>query len=187
MVNRCFVYDSASARISPALRRMTVSIWRNLAILVLRIAVVVVLAASGWFIYRQLPATPSQVTSDNFKTSVQIILRSGADVFPTSVDVPIDLYPVDMVAVRDEFFTDPRPGKRFDDFLKDRMKGRSRVSTHLDSHGQGTVELTPGSWWLHAKMSGDEEVEWRLPLKITGEKQVIELTQQNAYTRSKSF
>jgi hypothetical protein len=47
--------------------------------------------------------------------------------------------------------------------------------------------LTPGNWWLHAKLSGLEEVEWRLPLTITGEKQTVELTPQNAYTRSRSF
>jgi hypothetical protein len=91
------------------------------------------------------------------------------------------------VAVQHEFFAEPRAGKRFDDFFKERMKGRSKVETELDKQGHGSVLLTPGSWWLRAKLSGDEEIEWRLPLKISGNKQVIELTPQNAYTRSKTF
>jgi hypothetical protein len=49
------------------------------------------------------------------------------------------------------------------------------------------VTLAPGSWWLHATLSGDEQLEWRLPVTVGGTKQVIELTPQNAYTRSKTF
>jgi hypothetical protein len=36
-------------------------------------------------------------------------------------------------------------------------------------------------------LDGEEQLEWRLPVKVTGDKQIIELTTQNAYTRSKSF
>ena len=77
--------------------------------------------------------------------------------------------------------------RKFDDFLKERMKGRSPVNTRLDKQGHGSVVLAPGSWWLHAKISGDEEIEWRLPVTVIGPKQVIELTPQNAYTRSRTF
>jgi hypothetical protein len=94
---------------------------------------------------------------------------------------------VDIIAVRHEFFTEPRPGKPFDAFLKERMKGRTPINAHLDKEGQGSVTLAPGSWWLHATLSGDEQLEWRLPVTVTGTKQVIELTPQNAYTRSKTF
>jgi len=89
--------------------------------------------------------------------------------------------------VKHEYFTEPRPGKRLEDFVKERMKGRSPINTHLDKQGQGSVTLAPGSWWLHATLSGDEQLEWRLPVTVTGAKQVIELTPQNAYTRSKTF
>ena len=91
------------------------------------------------------------------------------------------------VAVRHEFFTEPRAGKRFEDFLKERMKGRSPINARLDKQGQGSVTLAPGSWWLHATLSGDEQLEWRLPVTVSGTRQVIELTPQNAYTRSKTF
>jgi hypothetical protein len=103
------------------------------------------------------------------------------------LNVTVNLFPVDIVAVRHEFFSEPRAGKRLEDFLKERMKGRAPVTTQLDKQGQGSVVLTSGSWWLHAKLTGDEELEWRLPLTVTGPKQVIELTSQNAYTRSRTF
>ena len=162
------------------------SVSRSLAIVFLRVALVAVLVGLGLLIYRQLPDYAGRV-ADSSTTDVQILLRSVPDVGATGLDVPIDIYPIDIVAVRHEFFTEPRAGKRFEDFLKERMKGRSPVNSKLDRQGRGTVSLTPGNWWLHAKLSGDEEVEWRLPLIITGDKQTIELTPQNAYTRSKSF
>jgi hypothetical protein len=161
-------------------------IYRNLSILILRLGLVLLLVGTGWLIYQQLPVTDSETASNASQTSLQIVLRNRADIGET-LDVAVDLYLVDIVAVRTEFFTEPRPGKRFEDFLKDRMKGRPRINTHLDNQGQGIVMLTPGNWWLHAKLSGLEEVEWRLPLTITGEKQTVELTPQNVYTRSKSF
>lgn len=162
-------------------------IYRNISILVLRVGLVVLLVGTGWFFYKQLPVIDPESAVDASQSSLQIVLRNGADSGAATLNVAVDLYPVDIVAVRHEFFTEPRPGKRFEDFLKDRMKGRSRINTHLDSQGQGTVTLSPGNWWLHAKLSGVEEVEWRLPLTITGQKQTIELTPQNAYTRSRSF
>jgi hypothetical protein len=145
------------------------------------------LGAAGWLIYRQLPASVSGDRYGRGTTTLQIVLRQPGDNGGSGLDVPINLYPVDIVAVRHEFFTEPRAGKRFEDFLKERMKGRSPISARLDKHGQGAVALSPGSWWLHATLGGDEQLEWRLPVKVTGDKQVVELTSQNAYTRSKSF
>jgi len=159
---------------------------RSVAINLLRLGLLVFIFGGGWLIYRTLPQTES-VTLDQGSTNVQIILHQPAESsFPT-LQASIELYPVDVVAVQHEFFAEPRAGKRFDDFFKERMKGRSKVDTELDKQGRGSVLLTPGSWWLRAKLSGDEEIEWRLPLKISGTKQVIELTPQNAYTRSKTF
>jgi hypothetical protein len=144
------------------------------------------LAAAGWLIYRQLPASASG-ERDRGATVLQIVLRQPVDGAGSGLDVPISLYPVDIVAVRHEFFTEPRAGKRFEDFLKERMKGRSPISARLDKQGHGAVALSPGSWWLHATLGGDEQLEWRLPVKVTGDRQIVELTSQNAYTRSKRF
>lgn len=163
---------------------------RGAVIVALQVALIVALVGTGWLIYRQLPASASSAPDGRpgrATTTVQIVLRQPPDSAGFALDVPISLYPVDIVAVRHEFFTEPRAGKRFEDFLKERMKGRAPISSRLDKQGQGVVALPPGSWWLHATLPGEEQLEWRLPVKVTGTKQIVELTSQNAYTRSKSF
>jgi hypothetical protein len=160
--------------------------FRYLLIIALRVALVLGLFGAGWLVYRQLPVTSPEFEEDRTTTSLQIVLRQP-DNGGLALDVSVSLYPVDVVAVRHEFFTEPRAGKRFEDFLKERMKGRSPVSTRLDKQGQGAVVLAPGSWWLHAMLAGDEQLEWRLPVTVGRAKQIVELTPQNAYTRSKSF
>jgi len=161
-------------------------LFRGLLILALQVALIVVLIGAGWLIYRTLPDNGTEASSQG-TTTLQIFLRQTPDSVGPATDVTVSLYPVDIIAVRHEFFTEPRPGKPFDAFLKERMKGRTPINAHLDKEGQGSVTLAPGSWWLHATLSGDEQIEWRLPVTVTGTKQVIELTPQNAYTRSKTF
>jgi hypothetical protein len=148
---------------------------------------ILILVMAGWLIYKRLPQGADSLDAQNATTNVQIVLRQSPDDLASDLDVPVDLYPVDVVAVQHEYFTEPRAGTRFEDFLKERMKGRTRVTARLDKLGHGTVVLTPGNWWLHAKLSGDEELEWRLSVSVTGAKQIVELTPQNAYTRSKTF
>ena len=160
---------------------------RSLLILALQVALIVMLVGAGWFIYRQLPDDATEARLNQGTTTVQIIIRQPPESAGPALDVAVSLYPVDIIAVRHEFFTEPPKGKRFEDFLKERMKGRSPVNARLDKQGRGSVSLPPGSWWLHATLSGDEQLEWRLPVTVTGTKQVIELTPQNAYTRSKTF
>ena len=161
--------------------------FRSLVILALQAGLLIVLFGAGWAIYRQLPSSAADFRSDQKTTTLQIIIRQPPESVGPALDVAVSLYPVDIVAVRHEFFTEPRAGKRFEDFLKERMKGRSPINAQLDKQGQGSVTLAPGSWWLHATLSGDEQLEWRLPVTVTGAKQVVELTPQNAYTRSKTF
>lgn len=160
---------------------------RRVLIVVLRVALVAAVLSAGWLLYRQLPANSPGASSRGLTaTNLQIVMRQPDNAGP-ALDVAINLFPVDVIAVRHEFFTEPRAGKRYEDFLKERMKGRSPVSMRLDKQGRGTVVLPPGNWWLHAKLEGDEQIEWRLPLTVTGTRQTIELTPQNAYTRSKTF
>jgi len=161
--------------------------FRGLLILALQVALIVLLVGAGWLIYRGLPDNGAEARSSQGTTTVQIFIRQTPDNGGPALDVTVSLYPVDIIAVKHEFFTEPRPGKRLEDFVKERMKGRKPINTHLDKQGQGSVTLAPGSWWLHATLAGDEQLEWRLPVTITGSKQVIELTPQNAYTRSKTF
>jgi hypothetical protein len=161
--------------------------FRGLLIRVLQVSLILVLAGAGWLIYRQLPAGSADARSNNRTTKLEIFIRQPPETVGPALDAAVSLYQVDIVAVKHEFFTEQRPGKRFEDFLKERMKGRSMINAHLDKQGQGAVMLAPGSWLLHVTLSGDEQLEWRLPVTVAGAKQVIELTPQNAYTRSKTF
>ena len=160
---------------------------RGLLILALQVALIVVLVGAGWYVYRRLPQGTDEARTSQAPTTLQIFIRQTPESVGPALDVEVSLYPVDIVAVKHEFFTEPRPGKIFEDFLKERIKGRKPINAHLDKQGQGAVTLPPGSWLLHATLSGDEQLEWRLPVTVTGTKQVIELTPQNAYTRSKTF
>jgi hypothetical protein len=160
---------------------------RGVTIVVLQVVVIFLLVGAGWLIYRRIPSSGAQADLNQQTTDLQIVIQQTPESVGPSLDVSVSLYPVDIVAVRHEFFTEPPKGKRFEDFLKERMKGRSPVNAQLDKQGRGSVSVTPGSWWLHATLSGDEQLEWRLPVTVTGTKQVIELTPQNAYTRSKTF
>ena len=161
--------------------------FRGLLILALQVVLIVLLVGAGWFIYRRLPDNGAEARSNQGTTTLQIFIRQTPDSTASAQDVTVSLYPVDIIAVQHEYFTEPRPGKRLEDFVKERMKGRKAVNAHLDKQGQCSVTVAPGSWLLHATLSGDEQLEWRLPVTVTGSKQVIELTPQNAYTRSKTF
>ena len=160
---------------------------RGLTIVALQALLVLLLFGAGWLIYRRLPASGAETDLNQQSTNLQIVIRQAPESVGPSLDVAVSLYPVDIVAVRHEFFTEPPKGKRFEDFLKERMKGRSPVNARLDKQGNGSVSLPAGNWWLHATLSGDEQLEWRLPVTVAGSRQVIELTPQNAYTRSKTF
>jgi hypothetical protein len=160
---------------------------RGLTIIALQALLVLLLVGAGWWIYRRHPAGRAEAEANQRTTDLQILIRRTPESVGPSLDVAVSLYPVDIIAVRHEFFTEPRAGKRFEDFLKERMKGRSPVNARLDKQGRGSVSLPPGSWWLHATLAGDEQLEWRLPVTVIGTRQVIELTPQNAYTRSKTF
>ena len=159
---------------------------RGIAIVALQAALVVALIGAGWLIYRNVPTGPAGETGRG-TAILQIVMRQPPDGSNIALDVAVNLYQVDIVAVRHEFFTEPRAGKRFEDFLKDRIRGRSPIVMKLDKQGQGVVSLAPGSWLLHATLPGEEQLEWRLPVKVSETKQIVELTMQNAYTRSKSF
>ena len=109
----------------------------------LRAGLVVALFSAGWaispsFPYRPL-VTPQAACGD---TTLQIILRPSSGI--EMLDIPVELYPIDIVAVRHEYFTERRAGKRFDDFLSERMKGRSPITSRLDMQGQTSVVISPG-------------------------------------------
>ena len=160
----------------------------NIVVAVLRVALLVTLIGVGWNIYQRLPGGGLETRNDGAsETALLIILRPSARDTSATVSVPVQLYPVDLSAVQREYGFEPRPGVRFEDFLNERMQGRSPVKTQLDERGQATVMLTPGKWWVHALLSGSQNVEWRLPINVSGRQQTIELSTGNMYARTKSF
>jgi|SRR5215813_1450728 len=160
----------------------------RLLALIFRLVLLIGLAGAGWTIYKRLPDNgPSAAVAGSSQTQLFIVLEPPADFGNTARDIPIEISPVDIVAVRHEFFVEPRAGQRFDEFLHERMNGRKLINARLDSQGRASVMVPRGNWWIRAILSGDQDLEWRLPISISGVKQTVELTSQNAYTRSKSF
>jgi hypothetical protein len=155
---------------------------------VLRVALLAALFGAGWSIYDKLPAG-GIVAGDGVagETALQIVLRPSARDEGVAINVPVQLYPVDVGAVQREFGFEPHPGVQFEDFLKERMQGRAPVKARLDENGHATVLVTPGKWWVHAMLAGPQNVEWRLPVKISGRQQLVELNADNSYARTKSF
>lgn len=163
------------------------SISYSLLTVLLRAGLLAALLVPGWLVYRTLPRDFSaNARTAETETTLQIVLHPSPN-NSDALDISVELYPFDIVAARHEYFTERRAGKSYPDFMNERMKGRSTVTAKLDRQGQGSVAVSPGPWWLHAQLSGEENLEWRLPLNVAGRRQTVELTLQNIYTRSKSF
>jgi hypothetical protein len=161
----------------------------HIATALVRIALLLALFGAVWSVYRGLPV--DEVTADGGvsanTTALSIQLLPSAVDEGASLSVPVELYPVDIAAVRREYASEPRPGVRFDDFLKRRMSGRTPLEAQLNPQGQATLNVTPGKWWVHAALAGQHNVEWRLPINVYGRRQTIQLTSDNAYARTKTF
>ncbi|MDT4965872.1 MAG: hypothetical protein QOJ64_609 [Acidobacteriota bacterium] len=166
----------------------TQSLSYSLLATLLRLALLAALIGAGWNIYHNLPAG-GVVSGENVaeQTALQIVLRPSARDQGAAINVPVQLYPVDVGAVQREFGFEPHPGVHFEDFLKDRMQGRAPVKARLDENGRATVMVTPGQWWVHAMLAGSQTVEWRLPVRVSGRQQLVELNADNIYARTKSF
>src|SRR2546422_7491528 len=149
------------------------------------------LFGAGWSVYRRLPAdgpwVRTEVSDSNANSVVTIVLRS--DSAATQVNPRIELYPIDFAAAERDFSAVLRPGKSFDDFLAQRMKGLLPVRAQPDDNGRSVVKLSEGNWWIRATaaLTNGEKIEWRLPIKVFGRAQTIELTSENVYERTKTF
>ena len=163
----------------------------NFIALCLRIALIVALGAAVWSIYRRLPGDDPAIALNGAQTTnptaLLVSLRPPPDEAGAPLDIPFELYPVDVAAVRREYQSEMRAGMRFDDFLAQRMNGRVAIKGRLDQAGQATLMVPPGKWWIHAMLTGTLNVEWRLPINVAGRRQAVELTSENAYARMKSF
>jgi hypothetical protein len=166
----------------------------NLTVALLRVALLAALIWVGWSVYHNLPdgggstdALERENSGQSSETSLLIVLRRSAASGGAAVNIPVELYPIDVAAVQREFRFEPHPGVRFEDFLRQRMQGRTPVKAQLDERGQTVVMVTPGKWWVHAVLSDSQHVEWRVPVNVSGRQQTVELTSGNVYARTKSF
>ena len=180
-------FYSSAAQVDPTVN--TQSPAYNFIAGVLQLALVVALVLAGLSIYRKLPddAGGTQSREAGGQTALSIILQLAPEDNAAAMNIPVELYPIDLSAVQREYLSERRPGVRFDDFLARRMNGKSTIEAQLDERGQATVMVAPGKWWVHAVLSGAHSVEWRLPVNVAGLKQTIQLTPDNAYARMKSF
>jgi len=149
------------------------------------------LVAAGWNVYRRLPPDDSMTRRETYNRNASSELtvifhrNSGAQAVKTQVE----LYPIDFVSMQRDFFSAVRPGKTFDDFMAQQLKGLAPVRAPLDDQGRAIAKLSEGNWWLRATtaLASGEQVEWRLPLIVSGQRQTIELSAENAYERTKKF
>ena len=164
----------------------------NLLAALVRVALVAALVAAVWGVYRHLPRDDSSAAGvpdvQRGATTLRIRLRRAEVSSPVSAQkIPVQLFPINMAAAREEFESEHRPGQRFEEFAARQMGGRQPLSAELDEHGEAVLAVPPGKWWVHAAVSGDRELTWRLPVEVAGREKTVELTPENAYTRAKRF
>lgn len=174
----------------PELKSATMTIIR----IILGAALIGALWLAGWNVYRRLPVDGSWAQTESTEANnttanseMTIVLRS--DSAATPVNTRVELYPIDFAAAQRDYSAVVRPGKSFDDFLAQRMKGLAPVRAQLDRNGRAVAKLSEGNWWIRAiaTLTSGEKIEWRLPVKVFGRGQTIELTAENAYERTKTF
>jgi hypothetical protein len=159
----------------------------------LGVALVAALVAAVWGVYRRLPlddgrAVVGAAEGRRASTLLHIRLRREEVGFPVSAEkIPVQLYPINMTAARNEFDSERRPGQRFEDFATRLMGDRQPLGVELDERGEAAIAVPPGKWWIHATVDGERELTWRLAVNVSGREKTVELTKDNAYLRAKRF
>ena len=168
------------------------SITRKLLTALAGVALVAALGGAVWSVYRRLPEderlSARAPRAGQRTTTLHVRLRREGVGFPVSArKVPVQLYPINMTAARNEYDSEPRHGQRFEEFATRLMGGRRKIDTELDEGGEVSIPVPPGRWWIHAEIGGERELAWRLPVEISGREKTVELTKENAYLRAKRF
>lgn len=153
--------------------------------ILLGIALLGALIFAGGRIYRRLPNESSMPRAEGPQSQVTVVLSNPALAGSTK----LELYPMDFGATQREFVTKGRPGRTFEEFLRDRLKTLSPTRARFDQRGRAVAQLSTGQWWLRATTNGasGEVTEWRLPLTISQRAITVELSAENAYERTKKF
>lgn len=155
-----------------------------------RAALIMALAGAVWSVYQRLPRGEGAVfgSAQPAATNLRIVLERASIKFPVNSDkIPVELFPINMEATRNEYYSERRPGVSFNNFAARRMGDRRKVAAALDERGETVIAVPPGKWWVHATIGGEQELTWRLPVNVTGREVTVELTYENAYLRAKRF
>jgi hypothetical protein len=165
---------------------------RRLLTVLVSVMLVAALVGAVWSVYRRLPEderTVSRAPRGIMRTTLlRVRLRREGVGFPVSAKkVPVQLYPINMAAARNEYDSEPRHGQRFEEFATRLMGGRQKIDAEMDEGGEVAINVPPGRWWVHAEIEGERELTWRLPIEVNGREKTIELTKENAYLRAKRF
>jgi hypothetical protein len=165
---------------------------RKIAVVVAGVALVAALVGAVWGVYRRLPegerAAHTAARSGQRTTVLRVRLRREGVGFPVSARrVPVQLFPINMTAARNEYDSEPRHGQRFEEFATRLMGGRQKIDAELDEGGEAAIKVPPGRWWIHAEIDGERELAWRLFVEVNGREKTVELTKENAYLRAKRF
>ena len=168
------------------------SFTRRLLVVLAGGALVFALGGAVWGVYRRLPederAAQRAPRPGQRTTLLRVRLRREGVGFPVSVKkVPVQLFPINMAAARNEYDSEPRHGQRFEEFATRLMGGRQKIDAELDEGGEVVINVPPGRWWIHAEVEGERELAWRLFVEVTGREKTVELTKENAYLRAKRF
>jgi hypothetical protein len=166
---------------------------KKIAAAVAGAGLILALVLAVWGVYRRSPRGGSlgqgpaagAAQAGGAATALRIRLRRAAG--DAQGRIPLQLYPINMTAARNEFDSERRPGQRFEDFATRQMGGRQPLTAELDEQGEAVVTVPPGRWWVHATLSGEREISWRLPVNVNGGEKSVELNEENAYTRAKRF
>ncbi|HLM58198.1 MAG TPA: hypothetical protein VK422_18995 [Pyrinomonadaceae bacterium] len=164
--------------------------FRRIAAALAGAGLLLALVFAVWGVYKRSPrgggfSQGSGAAQAGAATALHIRLRRAAG--DAGGRVPVQLYPINMTAARNEFDSERRPGQRFEDFVTRQMGGRQPLTAELDEQGEAVVAVPPGRWWVHATLSGEREISWRLPVNVSGGEKSVELNEENAYTRAKRF
>src|SRR5260370_26316752 len=118
----------------------------------LGIALLAALFAAGWDVYRRLPPDGSVARPETYNTNAnsELTVIFHGDSVAMAVKTQVELYPIDFSSMQRDFSSAVRPGKTFDDFLAQRVKGLAPVRAPIDDKGRAVAKLSEGNWWLRA-------------------------------------
>src|SRR5918998_2154962 len=157
------------------------SFTRRVAAAAAGVVLVAALGGAVWGVYRRLPEderTAQRAARGSQRTTLlRVRLRREGVGFPVSAKrVPVQLFPIDMTAARNEYDSERRHGQRFEEFATRLMGGRQKIDAELDEGGEAAVNVPPGRWWIHVEVNGERELAWRLPVEVAGREKTVELT-----------